>query len=148
MWGFILPNQRQQTATRMHAFHIPHWRMNKRPCLFHLDQQLHVKKKLETSQEVRKLSYLEKSRRQYWNRKNSCRTPWIKIQKLGKPFDLWAWDKHWSDRAVPSSPVMNTWYASTRPSKSLTSWSSRRHGELLALKKWPNETSESWFGTQ
>ena len=46
MWGFILPNQRQQTATRMHAFHIPHWRMNKRPCLFHLDQQLHVKKNL------------------------------------------------------------------------------------------------------
>lgn len=46
LWGFILPNQRQQMATRMHAFHIPHWRMNKLPCLFHLDQQRHVKKRL------------------------------------------------------------------------------------------------------
>lgn len=44
MWGFILPNQREQTATLE----------NEQTAMsVSLDQQRHVKKKLETSQEVR-----------------------------------------------------------------------------------------------
>lgn len=149
MWSFIVPNQRQQTATRMHAFHIPHWRMNKWTCLFHLDQQRHVKKKLDTSQEVRswrqgsffhqffgsKLSCLEKSRRQYWNTKNSCRTPWIKIQELGKAVLICELETN----IGPTEPYPHHqwWIHGMPPLVRANLWPPgpvRRHGELLALK--------------
>ena len=149
MWGFILPNQRrQQTTTRMHAFHIPHWRMNKRPCLFHLDWQRHAKKKLETSQEVR-------SWRQGSLKKSKLNLNWAILKNPGGGIETGRTpavlhelkSKNWESRLIceletnigPTEPYPHhQWWIHGMPRLVRANlWPpgpARRHGELLAFK--------------